>query len=289
MLEFAAALAAVLVILGVILLVQGLRGTPEQPARYTSNDGLRERLDAIPKRTKQLALIGVAVGLIAALFTGWVIAIVAVPAAVIGLPLLLSSGDAEARIVRLEAMEEWARSLAGVLTVGVGLEQAIIATLRSTPKAIETEVNLLAARLRARWPTQDAIRAFADDLDDATGDLLAANLLLGAQRRGAGLAAVLDSVATTVAEDVRNRRAVEADRAKPRATARWVTIITVVVLVGLFLSGSYVEPYKTPLGQLILAVLLAAYVGALIWMRFMSRGSSPTRFIGAEVAAKARQ
>ena len=38
--------------------------------------------------------------------------------------------SAAARIKRLEAMEEWTRSLSGVLTVGVGLEQALVATLR---------------------------------------------------------------------------------------------------------------------------------------------------------------
>ncbi len=85
------------------------------------------------------------------------------------------------------------------------------------------EVHRLVARLRARWVTEDALRAFADELDDSTGDLVAANLILGARRRGAGLASVLEGLAESVAADVRARRQVEADRAKPRATARWVT------------------------------------------------------------------
>ena len=51
------------------------------------------------------------------------------------------------------------------------------------------------------------------------GDLVAANLILGARRRGAGLASVLEGLAESVAADVRARRQVEADRAKPRATA----------------------------------------------------------------------
>ena len=202
--------------------------------------------------------------------------------------ILLSAGGAARKIDRLEAMEEWARSLAGVLTVGVGLEQAIVATLRSTPKPIEPEVTLLAARLRARWPTRDAIRAFADDLDDPTGDLLCANLLLGAQRRGAGLASVLESVAQSVSEDVRGRRMVEADRAKPRATARWVTLITIAVLLFLFFATSYVDPYRSGIGQVILAVLLSAYVGCLVWMRAMARGKELPRFIGTDVAEEVR-
>ncbi len=127
-------------------------------------------------------------------------------------------------------MAEWTRNLAGVLTVGVGLEQALVATLRSAPQPIRPEVSRLVARLRARWTTEDALQEFADELDDATGDLVAAYLILGARRRGTGLASVLQGLAESVADDVAARRQIEADRAKPRATARNVTLITLAVL-----------------------------------------------------------
>lgn len=284
------ALMGGLLALGGLAFVEGMRKVPPQQKKVklaaSDKDTAWTRL---PARTRQIIIFGMISGLIFALVTGWVIAIVLIPATIIGLPWLLSSGDAEARIERLEAMEEWTRSLAGVLTVGVGLEQAIVATLRSAPKEIEPEVNLLAARLRARWPTADALRAFADDLDDSTGDLLAANLLLGAQRRGAGLASVLESVAVAVGEDVRSRRMVEADRAKPRATARWVTIITLAVLFFMFFFTNMLEPYRTGIGQVLLSLLLAAYVGALIWMKSMAKGKKLPRFIGQEVAEEARR
>ena len=72
------------------------------------------------------------------------------------------------------------------------------------------------------------------------------------------MASVLESLAESVAADVRARRAIEADRAKPRATARWVTLITVGVLAVLALTGTYITPYGTPLGQMILVLLLGA-------------------------------
>lgn len=268
------ALAGALVVGGLIALMVGLRPSPavERPSRPS-------RVRKLTKQTRMLLLGGVAAGVVAFLATGWVLALVVVPVAFVGLPVLLSSSSAAQRIERLEAMEEWTRSLSGVLTVGVGLEQALVATLRSTPAAISPEVTRLVARLRARWSTEDALRAFADELDDATGDLVAANLILGARRRGAGLASVLEGLAESVAADVRASRQVEADRAKPRATARWVTLISVGVLVILAVSGTYVEPYQSPLGQVILVALLAMYVATLVWMKRMAIGRAMPRFL----------
>ncbi len=268
------ALAGALIVGGLIALVVGLR-----PSTVVERPSRPRKVRTLTKQTRILLLAGFAAGVAAFLVTGWVLALVVVPVAFVGLPVLLSSSSAAQRIARLEAMEEWTRSLSGVLTVGVGLEQALVATLRSTPAAIAPEVTRLVARLRARWPTEDALRAFADDLDDATGDLVAANLILGARRRGAGLASVLEGLAESVAADVRARRQVEADRAKPRATARWVTLISVGVLVILAVSGTYVRPYQSPLGQVILVVLLSLYIATLVWIKRMALGRAMPRFL----------
>ena len=283
------ALAGALIVGGLIALVLGLRPVePRPPAPTKPVPGLA-RLTRVTRRTRILLAAGLVVGVLVAAVTGWVVAIVVVPAAAAGLPALLSAPPAAARVERLEAMEEWTRSLSGVLTAGAGLEQALIATLRSTPQPIRPEVTRLASRVRARWSTEDALRAFADDLDDATGDVIAANLLLGARRRGSGLASVLDGLSESVAADVRARREIEADRAKPRATARWVTIITVSVLAFLALSGEYIAPFGTPLGQLLLVLLLGLYVATLVWMRSMATGAPLPRFIGATAAAEANR
>lgn len=280
MITLVPAAAGALIVAGVIGLILGLKPSPPSPTRSRPT-----RLKPLTQRSKRLLMIGVVGGVLAWLITGWALALLAIPLAVVGVPILLSNSGAEARIARLEAMEEWTRSLSGVLTVGIGLEQALVATQRSTPAAIKGEVGRLVARLRSRWDTEDAVRAFADDLDDATGDLVAANLILAARRRGAGLAQVLESLAESVSADVRARRQIEADRAKPRATARWVTIISVGVLVVLAISGTYVEPYRSPLGQVILVTLLTAYVATLVWMKRMAIGKPLARFLSAPHAA----
>ena len=274
MIALVPAVAGALIAAGIIGVVVGLRPVPVRPSRSRP-----VRPKPMSGATKRLLLLGVIGGCMAWLVTGWALALIAVPLACVGVPMLLSNSGATARIDRLEAMEEWTRSLSGVLTVGIGLEQALVATERSTPSAIGPEVQRLVARLRSRWNTEEAIRAFADELDDATGDLVAANLILAARRRGAGLAQVLESLAESVSADVRARRQIEADRAKPRATARWVTIISVGVLVILAISGTYVEPYRSPLGQVILVTLLAAYVATLVWMKRMAIGKPLARFL----------
>ena len=285
-----AALATAAVLGGILLVVAGLRPVPETElvARPQSPRMLRLRAalsgalvegpDERRRRTQLVLAVGG--GLLAFLLTGLALMVLAVPVAVLGLPKLLGTPGSAADVDRLEALEEWTRNLAGVLAVGVSLEQAIQASLRSTPDPIRPQVETLVARLATRWQTDAALRAFAGDLDDATGDLVAASLILSAKRRGAGLVSVLDGLAASVAEDVRTRRQIEADRAKPRSTARAVTFITLGVLVLLALNRTYIEPYTSPLGQALLAVLLSAYTATLLWMRQMTSGRPTPRFLG---------
>lgn len=292
MMALVAALAGALLVAGVLGVVAGLRLAPVRPPapRRGGERGRPwfQRLAALPAGRRQLLIVGGVAGVVLALATGWVIAVVLVPAAVVGVPMLLSAPEEAQRTTRLEALEEWTRSLSGVLSVSVGLEQALIATVRSAPEPIRAEVTALAARLRARWSTEDAIRAFADDIDDTTGDLVAGYLILGARRRGTGLAAVLESLAESVAADVRIRREIQNDRDKPRGTARLVTLITVGVLAFLAMTGDYVRPYASPFGQLLLTALLGLYVATLVWMRKMAMGKPLPRFIGAAAKAAAR-
>jgi tight adherence protein B len=282
------ALFGTLVVAGLIGAVLALRPQPVREPVGRRGSGVARRWAGASRRTRLVLAAAAGGGLLLALLTGWVAAVVILPAAALGLPYLLAATPTATTIRRLEAMEEWTRNLAGVLSSGVGLEQAITATLRSTPDPIMAEVTTLVARLRARWDTEQALRAFADDLDDVTGDLIVANLILAARRRNRSLANALQGVAESVTEDVTSRRKVEAGRAKPRGSARLVTMFSTGVLVWLAFTGDYVAPYGTPLGQVLLVVLLAAYTGGLLWMRKMTEGKALPRFLGPGARAGAR-
>lgn len=282
------AVLGAITLLGLLGAGLALRPHTPQPRRVRPPSAIGTRLAALSPRSRTTLAGSVAAGVVLSILTGWVAAIVILPAAALGLPYLLADPPAVQRIRRVEAMKEWTASLAGVLGVGIGIEQAITATLASTPDPIKPEVTTLVARLRARWDTATALRAFAEDLDDATGDLITLNLILAARNRNRNLSSVLQGVAKSVAEDVDSRRRVEAGRAKPRGSARLVTIFSLGVLAILAFTGDYVAPYFTPIGEVILLFLLTAYGAALAWMRKMSDGKPLARILGPTAAAGAR-
>lgn len=277
-----AALAGALTVAGVLGILTGLRRVPEPgPGHRRVRRGARSAaLARLSRRTRMQLLAGLLAGAVAAVWTGWLLAVLIGPVVAAGVPALLRPPPVAEQIARLEALEEWVRSLSTVLRAGVGMEQAIMATAHTVPDPIRPEVTRLTARLHARWPTTEALRAFAVEFGDATGDLVAVELILGSVLRAHGLSAALEALAGDVAADVRGRRAVEADRATPRATARMVTITTLTVLGVLALTGDYIEPYTTMPGMLLFALLLAAYVGCLIWMRRLTIPAPLPRLLG---------
>ncbi|WP_299039915.1 type II secretion system F family protein [uncultured Pseudokineococcus sp.] len=235
------------------------------------------------RRTHQRLLVaGLAAGVLGWLFSGWVLAVVVLPAAVVGLPTLLRPPAGATDVDKLDALESWTRTLVGVLATGGSLEATLRASLRSVPAAIKPQVQLLVSRMNAGWRLRPALLAFADDLDDATGDLVVASLQLNSQRRGGGLSEALKDLAETTAEEVNLRRKIEAGLQTPRQTTRFMTIGTLTVFVLAFLFWpAFTETYSSGLGQLVLAVLLTVYIGALVWVRSLAVGKPAPRFLPA--------
>lgn len=213
------------------------------------------------------ALLGVGCGALLWLASGWPVYLFAVPVIAITLPALLGTDQTQTQLRRLDALESWTRNLAGLTVAGASLEQTIAASLPSTDQAIREQVAALVARINARWHTASALRAFAAEIADPSCDLLVMHLLLAERMRGPGLSGALDDLATAIAHEVRARRAIATDRAKPRQNSRIITVTTLVLLAALPLAGSFMEPYRSATGQLLLTGWLALYVLILVWMR----------------------
>lgn len=292
-------LCGLLVGAGVITLAVGLRGTdpaaeprPANPLASRAHTLWYGAPGAAPARVVRMRRVQLPLALAGAplawLFTGIPLTALLVPLAVFGLPWLFDSTRPDThRVERLEALAEWTQRLADVLLLGVGLNQAIITSRRTAPAALEPEIAELAARLQSRWRPEDALRAFADSLADATADKVLAALLLRSGDSGPGLAKALADMADSVRDEVRQRRAIEADRAKHRTTIRWlVGIILLVIAIGSF-NERYTAPYGTLAGQLVLGVLAAAFVAVIAWMRALASHPPLPRLIEPDRRSKA--
>ncbi|WP_310436467.1 type II secretion system F family protein [Streptomyces sp. 3330] len=278
-------LCGMAVIGGLIGVVGGIAGTtaPRRAPLRQRWQALRARKDQgedarLRGRTLTVAAVCVfaAVWLVSGNFVGGAL----LGASVIGVPWLIAPAQmAQDRIGQLEALSEWTQRLAGLLRLGMGLEQAMMTSRKGAPDELAPQIVALSDRLRLGWRPEGALRAFADELNDVTADKVIAALILSVNDRGPGLAQALEDLAGTVRDEVAKKRAIEADRAKPRTTVRWMTVITVGVVMGGFFVPSYTKPYSTLLGQLVLALLTAGFIGVLALMRQLGSFRRIPRFM----------
>src|SRR5690606_518289 len=129
-----------------------------------------------------------------------------------------------------------------------------------------------------------ALQGFADDIDDPSADLIVATLILNSRLRGPGLREVLTSLAKSARADLDMRRRIGASRSSTRRSVQIVMGVTVVFVLGLSIfNRSYVEPYSTPIGQLVLLVVIGLFAAGFLWMRRLSEYEMPERFLLGKV------
>ena len=245
---------------GILLLVKGL--TPTEVSlrpRSTLAADLR-RMSIMAGRKVPVA---VGAGLFTLVITRWIVLAVSVGLVVFFWGALFGGAAAErAAYERLEGLAAWTESLRDTIAGAVGLEQAIPATAN------------------AASPRTTALMRFADDLDDSTADLVVAALILNAKLRGPGLRDVLSSLASSVRSEVEMRGRISAGRRGTRKSVQIVVAITGLFVIGLrVLNPDYVEPYGTPLGQLVLLLVAGIFALGFYWLRRLATFQMPARFL----------
>lgn len=234
--------------------------------------------------------LAVGAGVVMAALTRWPVAALLTAAAGFAAPSFVGGKAArDAELERIEAIAGWAEMLRDTMAAAGGLEQSIIATANIAPPAIGGEVAALAARLE-RQRLSPALRAFADDLADPTGDLVVAALLLAADKSPRRLGELLGDLAAAARAEVTMRLRVEAGRARTRSSVRIITGFTVAFSLGLMvLNRAYLSAYDDAVGQAVLAVVGGCYAGAYWWIARASEDDRAERFLrGSSTAAEVR-
>lgn len=265
--------------LGVFLLVLFAVGSEPGAADSTpKRSGLK---DVDLRHTMVQVGLAATVFLIVLFVTQWLVLSVAL-GLLVGFWKRIFGGVAEERraIQRLEGLAGWTEALRDTIAGAVGLEQAIPATAVNAAPVIRPALNLMVDRLRVRESLPDALMKFADDLDDPSADLIIAALILNARLRGPGLREVLSALSESAREELDLRRRVEGARRSTRRSVQIVVGVTLFVSGGLvLLNQSYLEPYGSAFGQLMLLVVVLLYAAGVFWLRRLAGVEVPERFL----------
>ncbi len=280
-----AGLAGGIVVAGVVMLILELT-RPSSPQGIPRRWPIRARRYT-RRRVRQQALIALVAGLTTLAITRWPVAMIAAALGVLFLPRLTSTRAVQQRARTLEGLEQWTRRLSDMITASRGLEDALEASARHAPPAVEPMVSALGRRLAARAGSEAALRAFAADVADPAGDRIAAALIIATGRRGGAVRDVLTALSVMLARDVAARREIEADRAQHRTTVKWLTLFMLAFTVFATLNRPYSAPFGTVPGQMVMALVVALYAAGLGWLHHLGAVPAAGRFLAPDESDRA--
>ncbi len=269
---------------GIFLLIGFFIGVDLLPIPAAgASASLREHLKGLSGRL----IISLGTGVVLLIVTRWIVLAGAGIALVLVWPLLFGGAKEEKHAAaKIEALATWAESLRDTIAGAVGLEQAIPATAYAAAPVIREDLALLSDRMRVRVPLPLALRQFADGLNDPTADLIVSALIMNARLRGPGLRQLLGALADTARSELDMRQRVSASRAGTRRSAQIVVIFSIAIMLGLAIfNRSFVAPYSSVQGQLVLVVVVALFAMGMLWMRRLAGVRLPRRFLIATAQA----
>ncbi len=160
-----------------------------------------------------------------------------------------------------------------------GLREAIALTARVAPAPIRKEVQLLAVRAE-RESLTTALRRFAVEVADPVADLIVASLVIAAERQAQRLAELLTQIAGSAREQSAMRLRVETGRARTYASSRALVAITFgLAVILLVFSPTFMSPYDSATGQIVLMAIGALFAGALWALVQLGRPVTPPRLL----------
>lgn len=225
------------------------------------------------------AIAGAAVALVA---TGWLVAGLAGSVAGIAAMRMWRNRGASVQQEqeRITALATWCEQLRDLLSAEHGIIGTIVATARTCPEPIRPEVTRLATRLSRQHPSS-AIRQFATEVDDPSGDLIASVLLL-ATTRSSRTSELLSELSLTIRDRAAMRLRVEADRTGQRSEARFIVAFSIVVIVAILLFGrdsDFLDAYDDASGQFVFGLVALFFGLGGWWMSRLTSFTRPARFL----------
>ena len=189
------------------------------------------------------------------------------------------SADEQREIV--EAVASWTENLRDTMSASGGLEQAIVSTGTHAPRVLRPAVRRLTASLRY-GTLEDGLARFADDVAHPTCDFVVAALVTASRHQTRDVASLLGHLASCARAECDLYLRIWVSRARSRTAVRIITGAVAVFVTGLLvLNPTYLSPFLSVEGAMVAFLVVALFVGALVWMHRIAAVETPGRFITA--------
>lgn len=277
--------AAVIVLLAGALAAVKAAFDPPRPSIALRPPALVAAERAKAQRRVVLAAV---TGVLVLLATSWPVLAVVAGALVVGWGRLLHDDRADEERRRIEGIAKWLEDLRDTLRgSAVGAEEALEQVASRPPQSIAGALELFARRRRLGFRTEDALSDLADDLAHPTSDsaIAAICLVIGGSTGAGRLHTTVQALAAAARDEVTARERIDRTRAIYRSSMqRLVMIGTALVLYLRFAGGDLLDPYDTPVGQVVLLLPIALWIGCILWLRSLCRYELPVRHGVAAIA-----
>lgn len=260
--------------LGILITVAGFCGVAPTP--------VKSRSFRLPRDLGLRGALGLAGFVTGLALTGWLVLACLVAALGASLPSLVGAkARREAEIATLEAIASWTESLQALMASAAGLQQAIVRSERVGPEPLRPALAHLVTRLE-HDPFGVAMRRFAAEVGHPAADLVVMALVQAHEHHARSLGEVLSSAARSTRSMASMHMRIEAGRARLHTSVRMIVTTTLSFAVALIVfNRSYLEPFASIGGQIMMVVIGALFGSALWMLHRMGQVAPPPRFFAS--------
>jgi len=184
----------------------------------------------------------------------------------------------------VESIAVWTEMLRDTLGASSGLEQALIASADRAPVTLEEPLRRMVAHLRY-GSLEDAMREFAESIDHPVCDFVVAALVMASRGSVRDLGALLTRLSESTRDECAVHLRVWVSRARSRTSVRIIAGSVSAFVVGLLvLNPSYLAPYASADGMIVLGVIATLFAIAHLALLRIAKMSRPSRFVSVRAS-----
>ncbi len=214
--------------------------------------------------------------------TRWLLLSAVVGAMVTFWGRLLHDQRADQERRRVEGIAKWLEDLRDALRgSSMGAEDALEQVATRPPDSIAVPLHNFVHRRRQGFRTEDALADLAEDLAHPISDaaIAAIRLVIGGSTSAGRLHGTVHALAAAARDEVTARERIDRTRAVYQSSMKRLVIIGGLLVAYLeFAGGDLLQPYDTAVGQVVLFIPLAMWMGCILWLRSLCRYDLPQRY-----------